>query len=115
MGRAGSSGSSALQGRGRASWEGEESLAWSSFNADEEPPGGVWGSSTSRGIIGMPMVMAFVWGSRDTTECHNSRVLTVYIRINVCLDLQADKSSVVVSDPSSLKCEPKVSNPWNNV
>jgi hypothetical protein len=27
--------------------------------------------------------------------------------------LQANKSSIVVKGPSSLKCEPKVSNPWN--
>jgi hypothetical protein len=40
-------------------------------------------------------------------------LLTVYIRIKVQVDLQADKSSVVVKGPFSLKCEPKVSNPWN--
>jgi hypothetical protein len=40
-------------------------------------------------------------------------LLTVYIRIKVLLDLQADKSSIVVTDPSSLKCEPKVLNPRN--
>jgi hypothetical protein len=33
----------------------------------------------------------------------------VYIRIKLEVDLQVDKSSVVV------KGEPKVSNPWNNV
>jgi hypothetical protein len=42
-------------------------------------------------------------------------VLTVDYRIKVRLDLQANKSSIVVKGPSSLKCEPKVSNPWNNV
>jgi hypothetical protein len=41
-------------------------------------------------------------------------LLTVYIRIKLRLDLQADKSSVVVKGPfSPLKCEPKVSNLWN--
>jgi hypothetical protein len=44
---------------------------------------------------------------------HQTVPLTVYIRIKVQVELQADKSSVVVRDPSSLNCEPKVSNPWN--
>jgi hypothetical protein len=34
-------------------------------------------------------------------------LLTVYIRVNVCLDLQADKSSVVVKGPFF----PRVMNP----
>jgi hypothetical protein len=40
-------------------------------------------------------------------------MLTMYIRINLQLDLQADKSPIIVKGPFSLKCEPKVSNPWN--
>jgi hypothetical protein len=42
-------------------------------------------------------------------------LLTVDCHIKVRLDLQANKSSVVVKGPFFLKCEPKVSNPWNNV
>jgi hypothetical protein len=42
-------------------------------------------------------------------------VLTVNCRIKVRLDLQEDKSSVVVKGPFFPKCEPEVSNPWNNV
>jgi hypothetical protein len=45
----------------------------------------------------------------------HATLLTVHIRIKFQVDLQADKSSVVVKGPSPLKCEPKVSNPWNNV
>jgi hypothetical protein len=40
-------------------------------------------------------------------------LLTVNSCIKVCLDLQADKSPIVVKGPSS--GEPNVSNPWNNV
>jgi hypothetical protein len=43
-------------------------------------------------------------------------LLTVYIRINVYMDLQADKSPVVVKGPFFPSSgEPKVSNLWNNV
>jgi hypothetical protein len=40
-------------------------------------------------------------------------LLTVYMRIQLRLDLQVDKSSVLAKGPSSLMCEPKVSNLWN--
>jgi hypothetical protein len=55
-------------------------------------------------------------GSGDVgTSSGPTTLLTVYIRIKLQVDLQAEKSSVVVKAPSSLRCEPKVSNPWNNV
>jgi hypothetical protein len=42
-------------------------------------------------------------------------LLTVNSCIKVRLDLQADKSPVVVKGPFFPRVEPKVSNPWNNV
>jgi hypothetical protein len=47
------------------------------------------------------------------TRIISESLLTMYMHIKLRLDLQADKSSIVVKGPFFLKCEPKVLNPWN--